>query len=65
MHLAATAQESAQFSLSIGPLARAAAECDDVTKAKIVVRVADALKRFETPAGVAPPGACWLAGASA
>jgi SAM-dependent methyltransferase len=65
VHMAATAHESAQFSLSIGPLARAAAECDDATKAKIVARVGDALKKFETPTGVAPPAACWLAGASA
>ena len=64
MHMAPTAREAAQFSLGIGPLARAAAELDDATKAKIVVRVSDALKKYETPSGVAPPAACWLVGAS-
>ena len=65
MNMAPTAREAAQFSLGIGPLARASAECDDATKAKIVVRVTEAMKRFETDDGVAPPAACWLVGASA
>ncbi len=64
MHMAATARDAAQFSLGIGPLARAAAECDDATKARIVERVTDAMKKFETPAGVSPPAACWLVGAN-
>lgn len=65
VYMSATAREAAQFALGIGPLARAVAECDDATKAKIAERVAVALKQFETPAGVAPPAACWLVGASA
>lgn len=65
MNMAPTAREAAQFSLGIGPLARASAECDDATKAKIVDRVTEAMKRFETVNGVAPLAACWLAGASA
>jgi hypothetical protein len=65
MDLAPTAREAAQFSLSVGPLARATTDCDEATKAKIVVRVAEAMKTFETPKGVAPPAACWLVGASA
>jgi SAM-dependent methyltransferase len=65
MDMAPTAREAAQFALGIGPLARAAVDCDDATKAKIVVRVADAMKKFETPKGVALPAACWLVGASA
>lgn len=65
MDMAPTAREAAQFSLGIGPLARASADCDDATKAKIVDRVADAMKKFETAKGVAPPAACWLVGASA
>src|SRR6185295_11603232 len=64
MHLAATARDAAQFTLGIGPLARAAAEVDEPTKAKIVERVAAAMKKFETPSGVAPPAACWLVGAT-
>jgi len=64
MHMAATARDAAQFSLSIGPLSRAAAELDEATRAKIVERVAAAMKKFETPAGVTPPAACWLVGAT-
>ena len=64
MHMARNVRDAAQFSLSIGPLARAVAELDDATKAKIADRVAVALKQFETPAGVTPPAACWLVGAA-
>jgi SAM-dependent methyltransferase len=63
MRMAQTARDAAQFALGIGPLARATAELDDATKAKIVVRVSEALKKYETPSGVAPPAACWLVGA--
>jgi hypothetical protein len=64
MNMAPNAREAAQFALGIGPLARAAAELDDVTKTKIVARVSEALKKYETPSGVALPAACWLVGAS-
>ncbi len=64
MNMASTAREAAQFALGIGPLARATAESDDATKTKIVARVSEALKKYETPSGVAPPAACWLVGAS-
>jgi SAM-dependent methyltransferase len=64
MHMAPTASEAAQFALGIGPLARAAAELDDATKARIVARVGEGLKKYETPNGVAPAAACWLVGAS-
>jgi len=63
MHMAATAKEAAQFTLGIGPLARAAADADDQTRAKIVERVTVAMQKFETPEGVSPPAACWLVGA--
>ena len=65
MHMASSAREAAQFALGIGPLARATAELDDATKTKIVARVAEALKKYETPSGVSPPAACWLVGAAA
>jgi SAM-dependent methyltransferase len=64
MHMAPTAREAAQFSLGIGPLARAVTELDDATKVKIVARVSEALKKYETPSGVAPSAACWLVGAA-
>lgn len=63
MHMAATAKEAAQFTLGIGPLARAAADADDQTRAKIVERVTVAMQKFETAEGVSPPAACWLVGA--
>ena len=65
MHMAATADEAAQFSLRIGPLSRAAGAVDEPARAKIAERVAAALKKYEKPGGVAPPAACWLVGASA
>ena len=65
MHMARNARDAAQFSLGIGPLARAVAELDDATKQKIADRVAVALKQFETPTGVTPPAACWLVSAVA
>jgi SAM-dependent methyltransferase len=65
MHLAATARDAAQFALGIGPLARAAVDVDEPTRAKIVERVTAAMKKFETPSGVSPPAACWLVGATA
>jgi SAM-dependent methyltransferase len=65
MHVGATALDAAQFSLGIGPLARVTVDLDEATRAKIVEKVAAAMKRFETPSGVAPPAACWLVGATA
>jgi SAM-dependent methyltransferase len=65
MHMAQTAADAARFSLTIGPLSRAAAELDDATRAKIVEKVTAALKPYETAAGVTPPAACWLVSARA
>ncbi len=65
MHMAKSAEDAARFTLGIGPLSRAAAGLDDATRAKIVDRVAVAMKKYETPAGVSPPAACWLVSASA
>ncbi|HJW41466.1 MAG TPA: methyltransferase domain-containing protein, partial [Rhizomicrobium sp.] len=65
MHMAPTATEAAKFSLTIGPLSRAAAEVDEATRAKIVEKVTVALNPYETAAGVAPPAACWLVTAQA
>lgn len=58
--------QAAAHTLRIGPLARAAAELDDGTKARIVAAVRDALGRFALPDGsITPPVACWLVGARA
>jgi SAM-dependent methyltransferase len=58
--------QAAAFTLRIGSLARAAAELDDATKAKIAGAVKDALGRFIRADGaIAPPVACWLVAARA
>ncbi|MEJ0043460.1 MAG: class I SAM-dependent methyltransferase [Rhizomicrobium sp.] len=63
MHVAKTAAEAAQFSLTIGPLSRAASGVDDAMRAKIVEAVTAAMAKYETPQGVSPPAACWLVSA--
>ena len=65
MNMGATAEDAAAQSLNIGPLARAAAEIDESTRAKIRAVVVHALAKFMTRDGVRPPAACWLVGASA
>jgi SAM-dependent methyltransferase len=65
MNMGATVEDAAKAALSVGPLARAAGEVDDATKAKILERVSPVLSEFKTPAGITPPAACWLVGARA
>jgi SAM-dependent methyltransferase len=60
MDMAATADEAAEKTLNIGPLARAAAEVDTDTRAKIRGVVAKAMEKYATPEGVRPPVACWF-----
>jgi SAM-dependent methyltransferase len=55
--------DAVQTSLSIGPLARATADLDEETKARLRERLRGVLSRHETPAGITPPAACWLVGA--
>jgi SAM-dependent methyltransferase len=58
--------QTAAYTLRIGPLARAAAELDDATKIRIAAAVKDALGQFRLPDGsIAPPVGCWLVGARA
>jgi ubiquinone/menaquinone biosynthesis C-methylase UbiE len=64
MFMGATAEEAAAQALNIGPLARAATGLDDATREKIRAAVTEAYARFLTPAGVTPPAACWLVGAT-
>jgi SAM-dependent methyltransferase len=63
LNMGATVSDAAEQALRVGPLARAAAELDDATKDKIRAVVKDAFAKFETPAGITPPAACWLVGA--
>jgi len=66
MHLGDSVQTASEEALTIGPLARVAAELDDATRGHIQVRVAEALAKFATPGGaVEPPAAIWLVGAKA
>jgi SAM-dependent methyltransferase len=63
MNMGDTPVEAANEALNIGPLARAAAELDDATRAKILDVVATAMQKFATPRGITPPAACWLVSA--
>lgn len=60
MNMGATLEEAASEVLNIGPLARAAADLDEQTRANIRRTVAGAFAPYASPAGVAPPAACWL-----
>jgi SAM-dependent methyltransferase len=63
MNMGDTPAEAAVEALNIGPLARAAAELDDATRAKILDVVAAAMQKFASARGVTPPAACWLVSA--
>jgi len=63
MNMGDTAAEAANEALNIGPLARAAAELDDATRAKILDVVATAMEKFASSRGIAPAAACWLVSA--
>ena len=63
MNMGATLDDAVTTAFSIGPLARAVAELDEPTRAKIRGRVRTVLEKYTTPAGIAPPAACWLVSA--
>ena len=63
VNLGATVDDAVVEALTIGPLARAAAELDDATKARIRDRIAPELTRYATPNGIIAPGAVWLVSA--
>lgn len=65
MQMGATLDDAVQASLSIGPLSRAAREVDELSRSRIRERVREVLAAYRTPAGVAPPAACWLVSARA
>ena len=60
MNMGVTLEEAASEVLNIGPLARAAADLDEQTRANIRRTVAGAFAPYASPAGVAPPAACWF-----
>jgi len=60
MNMGATLADAAAEVLNIGPLARAAADLDDETRARIGESVERAYACYASAAGVTPPAACWL-----
>jgi len=63
-NLGATVEAAAESALTIGPLARAAVDLPEEARSKIRAAVEAALQAYQTPAGVTPPAACWLVGAT-
>jgi SAM-dependent methyltransferase len=60
MGVGSTLDDAVAESLSIGPLARAAADCDEPTRAKIRERMRDLYAPHLTPEGVRLPASIWL-----
>jgi SAM-dependent methyltransferase len=60
MNMGAILEDAAAEVLNIGPLARAAAELDEETRAKIRKAVEAAYEKYSSPAGIMPPAACWF-----
>ncbi|MBV9331410.1 MAG: class I SAM-dependent methyltransferase [Alphaproteobacteria bacterium] len=65
MHMGATLEDAVRTALNIGPLSRAVGELSDSALIEVRLRAGNALKAFETPAGITPPAACWLLRANA
>lgn len=65
VNLGASVEEAVSEALTIGPLARAAAELDEVTREKIRARIAPVFGKYETSYGITPPAAVWLVSARA
>ena len=62
-YMGADADEAALEALNVGPLAFAARDLDDAARAEARQTVAAMMGRYQTPAGITPPAACWLVGA--
>lgn len=63
VNLGATLEDALTEALTIGPLARAAADLDESTRENIRKRLAPVLKRYRTPYGIVAPAAVWLVSA--
>ncbi|MBV8799943.1 MAG: methyltransferase domain-containing protein [Alphaproteobacteria bacterium] len=63
VNLGATAEDAVTEALTIGPLARAAAELDDAARKSIRARIKPLFDRYRTPYGITPPAAVWLVSA--
>jgi SAM-dependent methyltransferase len=63
-NMGADADAAAEESLNIGPLARAARDLPEEAREKIREVVKSALAKYQAPAGITPPAACWLVAAT-
>jgi len=63
VNMGATVEEAVTEALTLGPLARAAAELDETAREKIRQRLAPVIGRYRTPYGITPPAAVWLVSA--
>jgi SAM-dependent methyltransferase len=60
VNLGETVDDAVTEALTIGPLARAAAELDDAARNEIRARIAPIFGKYKTPYGITPPAAVWL-----
>ena len=63
VNLGATVGDAVTEALTIGPLARAAAEVDEAARDRIRERIGPIFRRYDGPYGITPPGAVWLVSA--
>lgn len=64
VNMGATPEDAATQALNIGPLARAATGLDEAGRDKIRAVVTAVFAKYQTSAGITPPAACWLVGAT-
>lgn len=65
MNMGASVEDAVDEALTIGPLARAAAELDEPVRAEIRARITPELGRYQTKTGITPPAAVWFVDARA
>lgn len=63
VNMGATVEDAVTEALTLGPLARAAAELDEDTRERIRARIAPIFGKYKTPYGITPPAAVWLVSA--
>ncbi|HEX9159628.1 MAG TPA: class I SAM-dependent methyltransferase [Rhizomicrobium sp.] len=60
VNMGATIKEAAVQALNLGPLARAATDLGEETRAKIRAAVEEAYLPYSSAVGVTPPATCWM-----
>lgn len=63
--LGTTLEEAVEQAMNMGPLVRVLRSADEATKAEVRTRITPVLAKYRTDAGIEPPAACWLVGATA